>query len=237
MFGRLDLRTRERIADLLIGLLAQDTDRVLRALESLDVRGDHLDPRGFRRDLADLVASYSELNLENIELGPLLRELIGFIRNHHLHIPAELVLLIRALVTIESVGRTLDPRFDIARQLEPFLRSLAMRRFQPYRIFGQTLRTADDLQRIATLLPDLLSQMLESIKRGEMRVTFDLQDFSRLVRQLTRASNTLAVGIVISGLFVASSLVFRAGPHPLAYTGFIAGLVLCVWLVWNMSRS
>ncbi len=30
MFGRLDVRTRERIADLLIGLLAQDTDRVLR---------------------------------------------------------------------------------------------------------------------------------------------------------------------------------------------------------------
>ncbi len=145
--------------------------------------------------------------------------------------------MIRALVTIESVGRTLDPRFDIARQLEPFLRTLAMRRFQPYRIISQTLRTADDLQQIATLLPDLLSQTLESIKRGEMRVSFDLQDFSRLVRQLTRASNTLAVGIVISGLFVASSLVLRVGPHPLAYTGFIAGLILCCWLVWNMSRS
>jgi ubiquinone biosynthesis protein len=237
MFGRLDLRTRERIADLLIGLLAQDTDRVLRALEALDMHGDRLDARGFRRDLAELVASYSELNLENIELGPLLRELIGFIRAHHLHIPPELVLLIRALVTIESVGRTLDPRFDIARHLEPFLRALAVRRFQPYRIISQTLRTADDLQRIATLLPDLLSQSLDSIKRGEMRVTFDLQDFSRLVRQLTRASNTLAVGIVISGLFVASSLVYRAGPHPLAYTGFIAGLILSFWLVWNMSRS
>ncbi len=237
MFGRLDIRTRERIADLLIGLLAQDTDRVLRALEALDMRGDHLDARGFRRDLADLVTSYSELSLENIELGPLLRELIGFIRAHHLLIPPELVLLIRALVTIESVGRTLDPRFDIARHLQPYLRALAMRRFHPYRLVGQTLRTADDLQRIATLLPDLLSQSLDSIKRGEMRVHFDLQGFSRLVRQLTRASNTLAVGIVISGLFVASSLIYRAGPHPLALTGFSAGLILCIWLVWNMSRS
>src|SRR4051794_14280691 len=32
MFGQLDARTRERIADLLTGLLGQDTDRVLRAL-------------------------------------------------------------------------------------------------------------------------------------------------------------------------------------------------------------
>ena len=86
-------------------------------------------------------------------------------------------------------------------------------------------------------LPDVLSQSLESIRRGEMRVTFDLQDFSHLVRQLTRAANTLAVGIVIAGLFVASSVVYREGPHPLAYTGFIAGIVLAFWLAWNMSRT
>jgi ubiquinone biosynthesis protein len=237
MFGQLDGMTRERIADLLIGLLAQDTDRVLRALEALDVRGEPLDPRGFHRDLGELVASYSELTLETLNLGPLLRELIGFVRVHHLHVPPELVLLIRSLVTIEGVGRHLDPHFDIARELEPFLRALSLRRFHPYRVLSQALRTTDDLQRIATLLPDLLSQSLESIKRGELRVHFDLQGFGRLVRQLTRASNTLAVGIIIAGLFVASSLVFQTGPAPLAYSGFIAGGVLGLWLVWNMSRG
>ena len=237
MFGRLDGVTRERIADLLIGLLAQDTDRVLRALDGLDVRGEPLDPRGFHRDLGELVASYSELNLKTIALGPLLRELIGFVRTHHLHIPPELVLLVRALVTIEGVGRHLDPQFDIARELEPFLRTLAARRFHPYRILSQTIRTTEDLRRIATLLPDLLSQSLDSIKRGEMRVHFDLHGFGRLVRQLTRASNTLAVGIIIAGLFVASALVLRDGPAPLAYTGFIPAAVLGLWLVWNMSRA
>jgi ubiquinone biosynthesis protein len=233
MFGRLDGMTRERISDLLIGLLSQDTDRVLRALEALDVRGEPLDPRGYHRDLGDLVASYSELTLENINLGPLLRDLIGFVRVHHLHIPAELVLLIRSLVTIEGVGRHLDPHFDIARQLEPFLRSLSLRRFHPHRMLSQTIRTTEDLQRIATLLPDLLSQSLDSIKRGEMSVHFDLQGFGRLVRQLTRASNTLAAAIVISGLFVASALLLRTGPAPLAYTGFIAGVMLSFWLAWN----
>ncbi len=70
-----------------------------------------------------------------------------------------------------------------------------------------------------------------------MRVHFDLHGFGRLVRQLTRASNTLAVGIIIAGLFVASALVLRDGPAPLAYAGFIAATVLCLWMVWNMSRS
>jgi ubiquinone biosynthesis protein len=237
MFGQLDSKIREQIADLLLGLLGQDSERVIRSLESLDIRGEKLDSRGFRRDVGEFVASYAELTLETIDLSLLLRELVAVIRTHHLHIPPDLVLLIRSLVTIEGVGRHLDPRFDIAKELRPFVRDLSLRRFRPERVLGQTVRTAEDLQRIATLLPDLLSQSLDSIKRGELRVQFDLQGLERLVRKGSRASNSLAVGIVIAGLFVASSLVLRVGSVTLAYVGFSIGLVLCLWLVWNMSTD
>jgi ubiquinone biosynthesis protein len=237
MFGQLDGRTRERIADLLAGLMSQDTDRVLRALDALDVRGGPGDARALRRDAAELVASYSDLTLDTIDLGLLLRELIAFIRTHHLHIPPDLVLLIRSLVTIEGVGRSLDPHFDIARQLHPFLRALTLRRYHPWRLLSQTARTAEDVQRVAMMLPDVLAQSLESIKRGELTVRFDLQHFERLVRQLTQAGNTLAVGIVVSGLVVASALVLRVGPPSLAYGGFGIATVLMLWLLWNISRT
>ena len=237
MFGQLDARTRERIADLLSGLLGQDTDRVLRALDALEIRGEHVDPRALRRDAAELVAAYCDLTLDSIDLGALLKELVAFIRTHHLHIPPDLVLLIRSLVTIEGVGRALDPHFDIASELEPFLRELALRRFHPARLLTHTVRTAEDVQRVAMLLPDVLAQSLESIKRGELTVRFDLQHFENMVRQLTRASNTLAFGVLISGLVVASALVFRVGAASLAYGGFGLALLMLLWLFWNMSRE
>lgn len=236
MFGQLDRRTAERIADLLSGLLSQDTDRVLRSLDELEIRGEHVDPRALRRDVADLVAAYCNLTLDNIDLGVLLRELISVIRTHHLHIPPDLVLLIRSLVTIEGVARTLDPHFDIAAELQPHIRELALKRYHPWRVLTQSIRTAEDLQRIATLLPDLLGQSLESIKRGELTVRFDLQGFERLVRQLIRASNTLAAGIVIAGLLVGSALVLRGGSSSLAYAGFTTAMIVSLWLLWNMFR-
>lgn len=100
-----------------------------------------------------------------------------------------------------------------------------------------SVRTAEDMQRIATLLPDVLGQSLESIKRGKLTVHFDLQHFENLVRQLSRASHVLAVGIVLAGLIVGSAMVFRVGSTSLAYAGFSIGLVLGLWLVWSMSRS
>ncbi len=239
MFGRIDGPTRERIVDLLSGLMAEDTDRVLRALEALEIRGEHVDVRALRRDVSELVASYSDLTLDAIDLSVLLRDLVGFIRVHHLTIPPDLVLLIRALVTIEGVGRELDPHFDIAAQVGPLFRELAARRYSPRRFLNQTARTAEDLQRIATLLPDVLGQSLESIKRGELTVKFDLQHFEQLVRRLTGASQTLTAGIVIAGLIVGSSLVIRAGDGAatLGVVGFTIAAVLGLWLVLNMLRS
>ncbi len=239
MFGRIDAPTRERIVDLLMGLIAEDTDRVLRALEALEIRGDHVDPRALRRDVSELVASYSDLTLDAIDLSLLLRDLVGFIRAHHLTIPSDLVLLIRALVTIEGVGRDLDPHFDIAAQVRPFFRELTARRFHPRRLLTQAARTAEDLQRIATLLPDVLGQSLESFKRGELTVKFDLQHFEQLVRQLTRASQTLAAGIVIAGLIVGSSLTIRSGVGPisLGYAGFAIAFALGLLLVLDILRK
>jgi len=236
MFGQLDARTRERIADLLGGLLAQDPDRVLRALAALDIRGNQPDP-SLRRDAAELISSYSELTLDTIDLGVLLHELIIFIRTHHLHIPPDLVLLIRSLVTIESVGRTLDPHFDIGAELYPMLRQLALHRFHPTRLLATGVRTAEDLQRIAMMLPDVLGHSLEAIKRGEVTVHFDLQHFESLVNQLIRAANVLAVALVVAGLIVGSALVYRSGSSTLGISGFIIAMLLGLWIVWSIMRA
>jgi ubiquinone biosynthesis protein len=87
------------------------------------------------------------------------------------------------------------------------------------------------------MLPDVMLQSLESIKRGELTVRFDLQHFENLVRQLTRASNTLAFGILIAGVSVSASLVLRVGYNWLAYGGFAIAFLMLLWLFWNMARD
>lgn len=238
MFGHLDALTRERIGDLLTGLLSEETDRVIRALDRLEVRGDDIDVSAYRRDVSELVSSYSDLTLEAINLKLLLSQLISVIRAHHLRIPPDLLLLIRALITTESLARALDPRFDIASALKPFLLQLARRRYSPRRWLTQAGHTADDLQRIATLLPDVLRHSLESIRRGELTLKFDLRNFEDLVRELIRASNTLAAGIVVAGLAVASALVLRVsvGGLSLGYIGFGLAMIGGLWMVWNMFK-
>jgi ubiquinone biosynthesis protein len=237
LFGHLDARTRERIADLIWGLVSQDVDRILGALEALGIQGDSQVSSAMRRDLAEIVAAYSDLNLESIDLSQLLRELVSLVSEHRLKIPPDLVLLIRALITIESVGRGLDPRFDIARQVRPFLRRILARRLSPKRLVSKTAQTMEDLQRASTLLPDLLHHAIGSIERGGFHVRFDVRHFENLVRQLTRAGNTLAGGVVVAGLIVGSAIIVHSdvGPRALGYVGFGAAVLMAFWLFWKMN--
>lgn len=236
LFGQLDLPSRERIADLLLGLMAQDTDRVMRALDDLEISGEGVDYRGLRRDIGEMVLTYSELTLDSIDLSKLLGELVALIRSHSLRLPPDLMLLIRALVTIESVGRHLDPHFDIASHARPYVAELTRRRYSPWRLLTAAGRTAEDVQRVATLLPEVLGQSLESIRRGELRVTFDLNRFEQLVGELTRTGNSLAAGIVIAGLIVGSSLIIAAGVGwtALGISGYSIAVIMGAWLLWNM---
>jgi ubiquinone biosynthesis protein len=239
LFGSLDLANRESIADLLAGLLSQDVARVLRALDDLEIRGERLDPRELRRDVAELVAAYSDLRLDRIDLARLLSDLIRLIRTHHLRIPPDLLLLVRSLITIESVGRKLDPHFDISRVVRPHLEKLARSRYSPRRLLTQAARASDDLHRIVTLLPDVLGRSLESIERGELKVQFDLQHMERLVRQLARAGNTLAIGITLAGLFIGSALLHHSptAPRWLSTGGFLLAAMLGLRLVYGLLRD
>ncbi|ADV60747.1 ABC-1 domain-containing protein [Isosphaera pallida ATCC 43644] len=239
MYGYLDRATRERIADLLDGLMRQEADVVLRALDDLNVRGVRLDPVSLRRDVSELVASYSDLSLDNLELRFLLGDLFAVIRSHKLRLPPDLVLLIRALVTIESTGRMLNPNFDIATELRPALRRLTVGRYSPRRLFVESARATRDLRQVAMMLPDVLSHSLESIRRGELTLKFDLQHFDSMVRRIVLAANILSMGIVLAGLLVASSLLMTVESQRftmLGTVGLILAGALAVVLFFTMAR-
>ena len=90
------------------------------------------------------------------------------------------------------------------------------------------------------LLPDVLGQSLESIKRGELTVKLDLKNFEQLVRQLTRASHTLTAGIVLSGpdrRLVPHHPVGRRARSRSVTAGSAIAALLGVVLVWDILQT
>jgi ubiquinone biosynthesis protein len=113
MTGQVDERTAHQLADLVAGVVEGDIDRVIAVAGAIaDVGPDRLDDRALRADVNAIISEFRGTPLERLNLGRVLNDFFGTLRKHNVRCPADIILLIKALTTIESVGRDLDPTFE-----------------------------------------------------------------------------------------------------------------------------
>ena len=61
----------------------------------------------------------------------MLAEVTTILREHHLALPSDLALLIKAFISLEGMGRGLDPDFHMASEAQPMLRQVVRARYRP----------------------------------------------------------------------------------------------------------
>src|SRR5690606_40669103 len=116
---------------------------------------------------------------------------------HKLRLPPDLLLLGKALVTIEGLGQQLDPEFNALEAGRPFAEELIRRRLHPAAAAGRFARDAGDLLETLLGLPEKVQRTLNRLNRGEVRVRVQLETLDRTVGRLERGYNRIAMAVKI----------------------------------------
>ena len=139
MVGRLTEERREQLIHLLLALVRHEPKQVLDVL--LDWTGDGVqDEASLTLEIQTFLDQYHGVPLKRLSIGGMLSDMVAILRQHQLMLPADLALLIKAFISLEGMGRELDPDFDIAGEAMPMLEELLHARYTP-RIPHQTRRT------------------------------------------------------------------------------------------------
>jgi len=243
MVGRLSESRRDQIVDLLAALSRRDERGMMNVL--LDWTGDAVvDESRLANDLGELVFTYEHLELKDIQIGQLLGDVSAIMRDHHIVLPADLALLFKALITLEGLGRRLDPGFRLVDHLRPFVRRVIFARYEP-RTMTKRLRHGlmDALAAIGGL-PSDLTRLVRDARRGRLRIEFDLKRLDHFGHQIDRSTNRLTLGVVTAALIVGSSIVMTVGGGPELFglplfgvVGFLLASLNGFWLVVSIWRS
>ena len=126
MVGRLDERTRENLVLLVAAGLQKDVDGIADIMIDMHALPPTLDRNRFLKEANLLLDRYYRLPLKRIRLTSLVNEIMDLINQHQILIPQDLVLVGKALITLEGVGRSLDPDFDAVAVADPFIREMAL---------------------------------------------------------------------------------------------------------------
>jgi ubiquinone biosynthesis protein len=239
MTGELDARTTEQLADLVSGVVGGDLDRVIGVVTALgDIDSEKAEDRALRADVQAIVSQFQGATLERLNLGRLLQDFFNALRANHVRCPADLVFLIKALTTIESVGRKLDPSFEMVAFARPYIEALVQRR---YSVAAVGTRVRRGLLRYAEFVEDLpaeLRQILSMLRRNRLAVNLEHRGLGRLTSTIEHASRNISFALIIAAVVVGSAILVLAakssGSEALTTVGvggFIAAGALMVLMV------
>ena len=244
MVGRLGQDLKEQLLDLLQALLERDVDRIISQLLYSGELTDTADLKNLRRDLHDFIEDYYDLVLQDIKIGRLFSEFIEILTHHRIHFPPDYMMLAKALVVMEGVGRQLDPSFNMISHMRPYVNRLLVERFSPKNISAQASRIAIAYISLAKNLPHDIKEFINRLNRNQFKIDLEHRGLEKLVTDLDRSSNRVSFSLVIGSLIVGSSLVMQIDKGPMVF-GFpllgllgysIAGL-LGLWLAIGILRS
>jgi ubiquinone biosynthesis protein len=243
MVGRLSDHRRQQIVDLLAALSGRDEHGMMAVL--LGWTDDAaVDEERLADDLGRLVFDYEHLALKDIRIGQLLGDITAIMRDHAISLPADLALLFKALITLEGLGRRLDPEFQLVAHLGPFVQRVLAERYAPRAVAQRWQRGALGLLSSLGGLPGDVVRLVRDARRGRMKIEFDLKRLDHFGHQIDRSASRLTVGVVTAALIVGSSIVMtvRGGPELLGLPlfgllGFLVATLNSVWLVWSIWRA
>ena len=239
MVGRIDRSVKEYLLDILLAIIKKDVDEVIALMV---YSGDILDAsntRALKRDLSEFIDSYYDLPLHEIEVGRMLQEFIEIITIHHIKFQPDLLLLSKALVNIEGMGRKLDPEFDMVEHLRPFVDKEIRDRVSPKHMAKEARNHLLSYFQLAKNLPRDIKEFLNRINRNKFKIDLEHRGLDRFINELDKSANRLASSLIIAALIVGSSLIMQTdkGPHLLGFPVFalfgytIATFIGMYWVI------
>ena len=217
MVGRLSPELRDRTIDLMVAAARNDAVAVADAVYAIGRPTRKIDMREFRAEVALLAEKYIGRPLKEIELSALIRDLVQGAMKYGIEIPPDFMLVGKALMTIESIGKELDPDLDVLGEATPHFTELLKQRYSPERLGVELWRGVEQLSRAGYDLPMQLREVLDDLRLG--RLSLRTAD-PAMPRVFDRMGRRVFSSIVIGTLLLSGALLIN-GQHEI-----VGGVVL-----------
>jgi len=239
MTGRIDPFLKSHLTDILLAILKRDAEEVISLLIYSGDITDSVNIRALRRDISEFIEKYYDLSLQQFQVGQLLIDFTEIISEYRIKFHPDLLLLAKAFMTIESMGRRLDPDFDMTLHLRPLMENEIRDRLSPKSALKDLFGNVNSYMNLIRSLPKDIKEILNRINRDKFKIDLEHRGLDRFINELDKSINRLSSSLIIAALIIGSSIVMQTGKGPLllgfplfAFMGYsIAGLIGLVWLI------
>lgn len=225
MVGRLSPEMRDKTIDLMVAAGRQDHLAVADALYAIGTPTKKIDMRAYRAEVSMLAEKYLGRPLKEIDLSAMISDLVRGSTKYGLEVPPDFLLVGKTLMTVEGVGKEIDPDLDVFGEAKPFFLELLRRRYSPERIGNELWRGLSQLSSAAYDLPQQTREILDDLRNGRLAVnTID----TAMPTALDRLGRRVFAGLVVASFVTAGTWLIAGASRT------VEGFVLLVFGVLVM---
>jgi ubiquinone biosynthesis protein len=233
-----------QIATGVLAVKSGDIELLMSVFDDMGLFGEGGDVSDFRSDLRAMIDTYFGMPIGRIRVGDIFYQMNAVAQQHALALPRDFVLMGKAMVTASGIARDLDPEFNSAGAIEPYMTLLLKKRFSPSSLGKSLAYMAFHGAQLLRDSPANMRRFVRKLVTDGFSINFQHRGLEKLITDLDRASNRLAFSVIVASLIIASSLILtsRVGPavfgiSVLGILGYLFAGVLGVWLIWGIMRS
>ena len=148
------------VGQLLVAINSNNPYSAMSVLRDMGILADIEDTEDFSEDFADLVDSLYSSSMGSLNMKRMRTEIMELTYRYQLKVPAYLTSLMKALITVEGVGKKLDPSFNFREVVVPLANKVYKERLNPKNI-SKVLRAKyykdiEPLEKCQAILTDCL---------------------------------------------------------------------------------
>ncbi|HEX9982602.1 MAG TPA: hypothetical protein VGF69_05030, partial [Thermoanaerobaculia bacterium] len=222
-------------------LLAVATNRggdVAEACMRMSEAEERFEPVRFTREISTIVAAVHDVNVQEVNTGQLLFNVITIANNNELKAPGELAMLAKTLLHLDALTKKLDPEYDPQQVIRNYAEQLMTQKLQqnlnPRNFYPAML----DMNRLMLDFPHRAREIVDQTAAGKLHFGIKIAQAEEFLAGIHKVANRITVGVVIAALLISSSMMMRVptsftifGYPGLAVLGYLLASAAAFYLV------
>src|SRR5689334_3551720 len=202
IMGRLGLKERRFLAEILLGFITRDYRRVAEVHFEAGYVPSHHSVENFAQAIRAIGEPIHNRTAEEISMAKLLTLLLEVTGLFDMRTRPELILLQKTMVVVEGVARSFDPRLDIWKTADPVVREWIERNLGPIGRIQGAMSGAGEIGHLLTKLPEIanramtvLEQLEDMTREGDLLSPDTIEALGRKEAKKARLS-TIALWVI-----------------------------------------
>lgn len=181
--ARLLPRDKELLENFILYFINKDTESLIRTIKKMSLRIKIKNEKVLERDIQAMFDMISTQSLQELDVKAVFSRFSKILNQNDILMPDHIYLLVRGIVLIEGIGRSLLPNLNIIEKVKPYITKIMARRLSPPYIIENMLKSLQQLQGALAATPKSLTNILHKVDQGELKFQLDSRELDAFQKQ------------------------------------------------------